>query len=114
VYVGGGTTRDRETGDGGDDNTEPYVVGGAGALLPSGAIRPALPMPLGSYSTLGLAGPAGMPEVAELPAPAEPAGGICAKAQDARGPADIKEIAMAHASTEMRDIKVSPKPDRER
>jgi hypothetical protein len=59
-------------------------------------------MPLGSDSTLGLAGPAGMPEIAELPAPAEPAGGTnCAKAQDASGPADINEIAMAPTSAEV-------------
>jgi len=106
--VGSDTTRDRETGDGGDDITEPYVVGGAGALLPSGAIRLALPMPLGSDSTLGLAGPAGMPEIAELPAPAEPAGGICANALDASGPASINETAMAPTSADMRDIRASP------
>jgi hypothetical protein len=32
-------------------------------------------MPLGSESTLGLAGPNGTPLIAELPAPADPAGG---------------------------------------
>ncbi len=38
-------------------------------------------MPLGSLSTLGLAGPNGTPLIAELPAPADPAGGvICAYA----------------------------------
>jgi hypothetical protein len=74
-------------------------------LLPSGAIRPALPIPLGSYSTLGLAGPAGMPEIAELPAPAEPAGGTCAKPQDAKGPADGKEMTRAK-SAEWRSIEV--------
>jgi hypothetical protein len=31
-------------------------------------------MPLGSASTLGLAGPNGTPLIAELPAPADPAG----------------------------------------
>ena len=41
----------------------------------------ALPMPLGSDSDLGLAGPYGTPDIAELPAPAEPAGGVnCANA----------------------------------
>ena len=38
-------------------------------------------MPLGSLSTLGLAGPNGTPLIAELPAPADPAGGVsCAYA----------------------------------
>jgi hypothetical protein len=41
----------------------------------------ALPMPLGSLSTLGLAGSKGTPLIAELPAPADPAGGVsCAYA----------------------------------
>ena len=40
-----------------------------------GGVFGALPMPLGSDSDLGLAGPNGTPEIAELPAPAEPAGG---------------------------------------
>jgi hypothetical protein len=41
----------------------------------------ALPMPLGSLSTRGLAGPNGTPLIGELPAPAEPAGGVsCAYA----------------------------------
>jgi hypothetical protein len=33
-------------------------------------------MPLGSLSTLGLAGPKGTPLIAVLPAPADPAGGV--------------------------------------
>jgi hypothetical protein len=38
-------------------------------------------MPLGSLSTRGLAGPNGTPLIAELPAPADPAGGVsCAYA----------------------------------
>jgi hypothetical protein len=38
-------------------------------------------MPLGSLSTLGLAGPNGTPLIGELPAPADPAGGVsCAYA----------------------------------
>jgi hypothetical protein len=44
---------------------------------------PALPMPLGSYTVGLLAGPAGMPEIAELPAPAEPAGGVSCAHDDA-------------------------------
>ncbi len=44
-------------------------------------MREALPIPLGSDSTLGLAGPNGTPDIAELPAPADPAGGVsCALA----------------------------------
>ena len=40
-----------------------------------------MPMPLGSESALGLAGPNGTPDIDELPAPAEPAGGVnCANA----------------------------------
>jgi hypothetical protein len=74
-------------------------------LVPSGAIRPELPIPLGSESTAGLAGPVGMPDIAELPAPAEPAGGTnCAKAPDASEHAEINETAMAPTSAEMRDI----------
>jgi hypothetical protein len=54
---------------------------GAGGFLPSGGILDALPMPLGSLSTLGLAGPNGTPLIGELPAPADPAGGVsCAYA----------------------------------
>ena len=41
------------------------MVGGAGALVPSGAIFEALRLPLGSESTLGLAGPNGTPEIAD-------------------------------------------------
>src|SRR5262245_6742751 len=54
---------------------------GGGGLGRSGGVFAALPMPLGSDSDLGLAGPNGTPEMAELPAPAEPAGGVnCANA----------------------------------
>jgi hypothetical protein len=54
---------------------------GAGVLLRSGGRLEAFPMPLGSERTLGLAGPYGTPLIAELPAPADPAGGVsCAKA----------------------------------
>jgi len=75
-------------------------------LVPSGAIRPALLIPLGSDNTLGLAGPNGTPEIAELPAPAEPAGGTsCAKAVDASGPANASAAAMAPISAEVRDIR---------
>jgi hypothetical protein len=36
----------------------------------------ALPMPLGSLTTRGLAGSNGTPLIGELPAPADPAGGV--------------------------------------
>jgi hypothetical protein len=49
---------------------------GAGVLLRSGGRLEAFPMPLGSERTLGLAGPYGTPLIAELPAPADPAGGV--------------------------------------
>jgi hypothetical protein len=45
-------------------------------FLPSGGRLDALPMPLGSLSTLGLAGPNGTPLIGELPAPADPASGV--------------------------------------
>jgi hypothetical protein len=63
-------------------------------------------MPLGSESTLGLAGPNGTPLIAELPAPADPAGGVsCAKA----GAGKIRlPSAKTRASAELRDIRVSP------
>jgi len=62
-------------------------------------------MPLGSESTLGLAGPNGTPLIAELPAPADPAGGVsCAKAC-----AGTIRLASAKARTraKLRDIRVS-------
>jgi hypothetical protein len=52
------------------------LIGGGGEFVPSGGILDALPMPLGSLSTRGLAGPNGTPLIAELPAPADPAGGV--------------------------------------
>jgi hypothetical protein len=52
------------------------TTGASGAFVPSGGTLDALPMPLGSLSTLGLAGPNGTPLIAELPAPADPAGGV--------------------------------------
>jgi hypothetical protein len=52
------------------------AIVGAGVLVPSGGILDALPIPLGSLSALGLAGPNGTPLIAELPAPADPAGGV--------------------------------------
>jgi hypothetical protein len=55
----------------GDDG----VTGMAACDGNDGALA-ALPMPLGSYTVGLLAGPAGMPEIDELPAPAEPAGGV--------------------------------------
>ena len=53
-----------------DPLREPQPGGGGGEFLPSGGILDALPMPLGSLSTLGFAGPKGTPLIAELPAPA--------------------------------------------
>src|ERR1700759_1859442 len=63
-------------------------------------------MPLGSESTLGLAGPNGMPLIGELPAPADPAGGVnCAKA----GAGKIRlPNAKARTSAQLRDIELSP------
>jgi hypothetical protein len=52
------------------------LTGGGGEFVPSGGILDALPMPLGSLSARGLAGPNGTPLIAELPAPADPAGGV--------------------------------------
>jgi hypothetical protein len=70
--------------------------------VPSGGILEAFPMPLGSESTLGLAGPNGTPLIAELPAPADPAGGVnCAKA--CTGTIRLPS-AKARTSAELRDI----------
>ena len=72
--------------------------------MPSGGMRAAFPMPLGSESTLGLAGPNGTPLIGELPAPAEPAGGVsCAKA--CAGTIRLPS-ARARTSAELRDIQV--------
>jgi hypothetical protein len=51
-------------------------VTGMTACDGSAGVLPALPMPLGLYTVGLLAGPAGMPEMDELPAPADPAGGV--------------------------------------
>jgi hypothetical protein len=65
----------------------------------------ALPMPLGSESALGLAGPNGTPDIDELPAPAEPAGGVnCANAL----PGAISASAVKRTSAGLRNIEVSP------
>src|SRR4029450_10096656 len=65
----------------------------------------ALPMPLGSESALGLAGPNGTPDIAELPAPAEPASGVnCANALAGA----IRASAVKRTSAGLRDIEVSP------
>ena len=70
-------------------------------MLRSGGRLAAFPMPLGSERTLGLAGPYGTPLIAELPAPAEPAGGVsCAKACPGR----YKLPSMARTSAVIRDI----------
>jgi hypothetical protein len=58
----------------GDDG----VTGTAARDGNDGALA-ALPMPLGSDIVGLLAGPGGTPEIDELPAPAEPAGGTCAR-----------------------------------
>ena len=82
-------------------------------MAPTGGAREALPIPLGSPITLGLAGPYGMPLIAELPAPADPAGGAnCAKALagNSRLPTSKKRT-----SAEWLDIKsperCNPNPD---
>jgi hypothetical protein len=63
-------------------------------------------MPLGSESALGLAGPNGTPLIGELPAPADPAGGVsCAKA--CAGTIRLPS-AKARTSAELRGIQVSP------
>jgi hypothetical protein len=78
------------------------MSGGGGEFLPSGGILDALPMPLGSLSTLGLAGPNGTPLIAELPAPADPAGGVsCAYAL--AGATKLPSSRM-RTSGELRDI----------
>ena len=77
---------------------------GTGGLLRSGGRLEAFPMPLGSDRTLGLAGPNGTPLIGELPAPADPAGGVsCAKACPGR----YKLPSTARTSTVMRDIRPS-------
>jgi hypothetical protein len=77
---------------------------GVGELLRSGGRLEAFPMPLGSERTLGLAGPYGTPLIAELPAPADPAGGVsCAKACSDR----YKLPSTTRTSALMRDIRPS-------
>src|SRR3954452_2230578 len=71
----------------------------------SGGTLAALPMPLGSESARGLAGPNGTPDIDELPAPAEPAGGVnCANALAGA----IRAKATNRTSTGLRDIEDSP------
>jgi len=72
----------------------------------SGGILAALPMPLGSESTLGFAGPNGTPDIGELPAPAEPAGGV--NWANACAGANRKSVAK-RTSAELQDIPVAPK-----
>lgn len=78
---------------------------GVEGFLPSGGTLEALPMPLGSLSTLGLAGPNGTPLIDELPAPADPAGGVsCAYAL----PGAIKlPSSRTRTSAELRNIDLS-------
>jgi len=62
-------------------------------------------MPLGSESALGLAGPNGTPDIDELPAPAEPAGGVnCANALAGA----TRASAVKRTSAGLQDIEVSP------
>ena len=92
--------------DGGDELIDPYETGGTGELVRSGGIREAFPIPLGSESALGLAGPNGTPLIGELPAPADPAGGVsCAKA--CAGQIRLPS-AKTRTSAELRDIQASP------
>src|ERR1700730_5059775 len=77
-----------------------------GGLVRSGGISEAFPMPLGSESTLGLAGPNGTPLIAELPAPADPAGGA-RRAKACAGKIRLPS-AKTRTSAELRDIQVSP------
>jgi hypothetical protein len=77
---------------------------GAGVLLRSAGVLAALPMPLGSDSDLGLAGPKGTPLIGVLPAPADPAGGVnCAKACPGR----TRLPSTARTNAVMRDIGTS-------
>jgi hypothetical protein len=59
----------------------------------------ALPMPLGLYTVGLLAGPGGMPEIDELPAPAEPAGGVSWAHDDAGESATSKRAATGNTRT---------------
>ena len=80
------------------------VTTGVGVLLRSGGKLEAFPIPLGSESDLGLAGPYGTPLIGALPAPADPAGGvICAKACPGRH----KPPSTARPSRVIRDIRSS-------
>src|SRR4029077_20407077 len=49
---------------------------GAWVLVPSGGSLDALPIPLGSLSTLGLAGPTDTRLMGDFPPPPDPAGGV--------------------------------------
>jgi hypothetical protein len=62
-------------------------------------------MPLGSLSTRGLAGPKGTPLIGELPAPADPAGGV-SWAYALPG-ATRPPISRTRTSTELRNIDLS-------
>src|SRR4051794_9448822 len=84
------------------------AIMGAGVFVPRGGIRDALPMPLGSLSALGLAGPNGTPLIDELPAPADPAGGVsCANVSpcpNVRGDTIKLPSRRARTTAELRDI----------
>ncbi len=73
-----------------------------GETVGSGGTRGAFPIPLGSLSARGLAGPNGTPLIGVLPAPADPAGGVScpyALVSAARLPSSRPII-----KTELRDI----------
>jgi hypothetical protein len=101
---GGVTRRTRGAG----ETTVPEEKDGGGGLGRSGGILAALPIPLGSASALGLAGPKGTPEIGEFPAPAEPAGGVsCANALAG----NTRPSAMTRTSAALRNIGVTPGAD---
>jgi hypothetical protein len=78
-------------------------VTGMAACDGNDGVLAALPMPLGLYTVGLLAGPAGMPEIDELPAPADPAGGVSC-ARDCVGESTISKSAR---TTAPRSIDVS-------
>ena len=82
-------------------------VTGMAACDGSAGVRAALPMPLGSYTVGLLAGPAGMPEIGELPAPADPAGGVSCASDGVGESATSKNT----RTTAPRSIDVSSRED---
>jgi hypothetical protein len=74
-------------------------VTGIAAWDGSDGVLAAFPMPLGLYTVGLLAGPGGMPEIDELPAPAEPAGGVSWAHDDAGESATSKRAATGNTRT---------------